>query len=79
MTRRGVRVTATKLGTQSYGCASTQKKCEACGEMFDGPAPEHGCWCEDVKLASESALQLRARYSECMGPRCLAAAAGRSM
>ena len=79
MTPRGDRVTATNLGTQSDGYAPTQKECEACGEMFDCGAPELGCWCEDVKLASESTAQLRARHSDCLCPRCLAVAAGPSM
>jgi len=75
MTLRGDRVTAGKLGRQGNGCAPTQKKCQACGEMFDCGAPEPGCWCEDVKLTSESAAQLRARHSDCLCPRCLATAA----
>jgi hypothetical protein len=77
MTARGDRVTASELGTQRNGCASTQKKCQACGEMFACGAPEPGCWCENVKLTSEAAAQLRARHTDCLCPRCLAAAAGR--
>ena len=79
MTLRGDRVTEGKLGTQRNGCAPTPKKCEACGEMFSCGAPEPGCWCEDVKLSSESAAQMRARHSDCLCPRCLAAAVGRGV
>jgi hypothetical protein len=79
MTLRGDRVTANKLGTQRNGCAPTQKKCEACGEIFSCGAPEPGCWCENAKLTTESTAQLRARLSDCLCPRCLAAAARRSM
>jgi hypothetical protein len=78
MTARGDRVTASKLGTQRNGCAPTQKKCAACGEMFACGAPEPGCWCENVKLTSEAAARLRAHHTDCLCPRCLAAAAGRS-
>jgi hypothetical protein len=77
MTPRGDRVTAGKLGTQREWCAPTQKKCEACGETFACGAPERGCWCEEVKLTSGAAAQLRARHSDCLCPRCLAAAAQR--
>ena len=75
MTLRGDRVTATKSGTQGDGRASTQKKCEACSEMFACGAPDPGCWCEDVNLTTEVAAQLRARHADCLCPRCLAAAA----
>jgi cysteine-rich CWC protein len=71
-------VTSNKQGTQCHECASTQKKCEACGEMFTCGAPEPGCWCEAAKLTSEAAAQLRAHHTDCLCPRCLAAAAGAS-
>jgi hypothetical protein len=74
MTLRGDGVTANKLGTQRNGCAPTQKKCEACGEMFACGPPEPGCWCEDVELTDEAAARLRARYDDCICARCLAAA-----
>jgi hypothetical protein len=75
MTLRGDRVTTSELGTQRNGCAPTQKKCVACGEMFSCGAPEPGCWCEGVKLTSESAAHLRLRYTDCLCLLCLAAAA----
>ncbi len=77
MATKGDRVTTSERGTQRNKRAPTQKKCEACGEMFDCGAPEAGCWCEDVKLGSEAAARLRACHTDCVCPRCLSAAAGR--
>jgi len=71
-------VSASKLGTQRNRSAQTQKKCEACGETFVCGAPERECWCEELKLTGEAAAKLRARHADCLCPRCLAAAAGRS-
>ena len=75
MNPRGDRVTASELGTQRNVCAPTQKKCAACGEMFACGAPESNCWCEELKLSPSELEQLRARYDDCLCPRCLAAAA----
>jgi hypothetical protein len=75
MTDRGDRVTASDTETQRNKCGPTQKKCEACGEMFSCGAPEPGCWCEEVKLSSEYAQQLRARHKDCLCPRCFSTAA----
>ncbi|MGH9713284.1 MAG: cysteine-rich CWC family protein [Candidatus Acidiferrales bacterium] len=75
MTAKGDRAQASGTAAQRPGCAPTRKKCEACGEMFDCGAPERGCWCEDLKLASEAAAELRGRFADCVCPRCLAAAA----
>jgi Cysteine-rich CWC len=73
MNVRGDRVTAGELGTQRSTCAPTQKKCGACGELFACGAPGPDCWCEVVKLSPAALAQLRARYADCLCPRCLAA------
>jgi hypothetical protein len=78
MTPTGNRVASSKQETQRDWCASTQKKCGACGEMFTCGAPELGCWCEAVKLTREAAAQLRATHTDCLCPRCLAAGAAAS-
>jgi hypothetical protein len=78
MTPTGDRVTSNKKETQRHRCASTQKKCEACGETFTCGAPEPGCWCEAVKLTSQAAPQLRVPHTDCLCPHCLAAVAAAS-
>jgi hypothetical protein len=57
------------------GAAPTLKTCAACGVEFSCGAPAAGCWCEDVSVAREVLLQLRARYADCLCRRCLSAAA----
>jgi cysteine-rich CWC protein len=74
MTPMGDRVTATKPVTPRNTCAPTQKKCSACGQLFDCGAPDAGCWCEDVKLTAEALESLRMRYADCLCSRCLATA-----
>jgi len=73
MNPRGDRATAQELGAQRNACAPTQKKCAACGQQFSCGAPGPGCWCEDVHLSPAALAQLRARYADCLCPRCLAA------
>ncbi|MGA8222196.1 MAG: cysteine-rich CWC family protein [Candidatus Acidiferrales bacterium] len=75
MTPRGHSVTATTPATQRNKCAPTQKKCGACGQLFDCGAPSAGCWCEEVKLTAEALESLCTRYGDCLCPRCLTAAA----
>jgi hypothetical protein len=57
------------------GTAPTLKNCAACGESFSCGAPAAGCWCEEVPVAAEVLVALRARYADCLCPRCLIAAA----
>jgi len=78
MTPRGDRVTSSKQETHRDGCAATQKKCEACGEMFTCGEAEPGCWCEALQLTSQAAAQLRATHTDCLCSRCLAAVAAAS-
>jgi len=53
----------------------TLKNCAACGAGFSCGAPAAGCWCEDVVVAPEVLVALRARYMDCLCRRCLTAAA----
>jgi hypothetical protein len=62
----------------ALGSGPTLKGCAACGESFSCGAPAAGCWCEEVSVASEVLLQLRARYADCLCRRCLSAAAAPS-
>jgi hypothetical protein len=57
------------------GTAPTLKKCAACGESFSCGAPAAGCWCEEVEVAAEVLVALRARYADCLCRRCLSVAA----
>jgi hypothetical protein len=57
------------------GAAPTLKACAACGVEFSCGAPAAGCWCEDVPVAAEVLVALRARYTDCLCRRCLTAAA----
>jgi Cysteine-rich CWC len=54
-----------------------RKTCPVCGASFGCAAPDPTCWCADVKLSSEVAAELRAQFSGCLCPRCLALAADR--
>jgi hypothetical protein len=62
----------------SLGIASTLKGCAACGESFSCGAPAAGCWCEELRVASEVLRELRARYADCLCRRCLSAAASKA-
>ena len=52
-----------------------QKICEACGAQFPCSSPWGPCWCEDVKVSSQTLAEIRTRYNECLCPKCLTAAA----
>ena len=62
---------------QPAGCGPEWKACAACGEKFSCAARAAGCWCEATKLTKETLSELRGRYSDCLCPRCLSAAASR--
>ncbi|MGH9592784.1 MAG: cysteine-rich CWC family protein, partial [Bryobacteraceae bacterium] len=54
------------------------KVCGACGAEFSCTRMVGPCWCEDVKIGAATLADLRARFSDCLCPNCLrAAAAGR--
>ncbi len=48
-----------------------------CGANFGCMAGQGTCWCAEVKLSSEATASLRARFADCLCPRCLSLAAGR--
>jgi len=52
-----------------------QKICQACGTQFPCASPWGPCWCEEVKVSITILAELRARYDECLCPKCLTAAA----
>jgi hypothetical protein len=54
---------------------SKQKICEACGQPFACSASEAACWCEQVSLGVEARAELGAKFSDCLCPTCLNAAA----
>jgi hypothetical protein len=59
--------------------AQKQKTCPACGAQFGCMAAAiESCWCAEVKLSGEATADLRARFADCLCPRCLALAAART-
>jgi hypothetical protein len=52
-----------------------QKICQACGTQFPCASPSGPCWCEDVKVSTQTLAELRVQYDECLCPKCLTAAA----
>ena len=54
-------------GTKGICCAN-------CGTFFSCGALESPCWCDTVKLSPAALANLRARYVDCLCPRCLVAA-----
>ena len=65
---------ASFTGPQAVGNLPTQKTCEACGEAFSCNSSGGNCWCESAKLEGKTLSELRARYNDCLCPRCLSAA-----
>jgi Cysteine-rich CWC len=59
----------------SAGNGTEQKNCPVCGARFGCMATQETCWCAEVKLGSKATADLRARFSDCLCPRCLALAA----
>lgn len=47
------------------------KTCESCGEPFGCGAKLDGCWCVDVELDPVIADDLKAKYEDCLCPKCL--------
>ncbi|WP_276131740.1 cysteine-rich CWC family protein [Polluticoccus soli] len=50
----------------------TEKRCSKCGKPFGCKADERGCWCENLTLSTETLVQLKAEYDNCLCPDCLA-------
>jgi hypothetical protein len=63
----------------SAGESTEQKICPVCGARFGCVAAQEACWCAEVKLSSHATADLRARFSGCLCPRCLALAADREV
>jgi len=59
----------------SAGESTEQKSCPVCGAHFGCNAAQEACWCAEVNLSSEATADLRARFTDCLCPRCLALAA----
>jgi hypothetical protein len=67
-------MSAGTTGPQAVGNTPAQKACAACGEKFPCSASTATCWCESVKLGQNTLNKIRARFSDCLCPRCLSAA-----
>jgi len=50
------------------------KRCGSCSELFGCSASEAHCWCEELSLGKSELSELRGRFSDCLCPKCLAAA-----
>ena len=51
-----------------------EKRCESCGATFECSGLWF-CWCRHVKVDDETRRDLRARFTDCLCPRCLERAA----
>lgn len=58
--------------TETNNPMPESKICESCGETFGCGAKIDGCWCVEIELESEVADDLKAKYSDCLCPKCLA-------
>lgn len=65
------------MNTEEKRTGATPKKkvCERCGTEFDCFSPQEPCWCEGVKLSSNTLAALRAKFDDCLCPQCLESAA----
>ncbi len=63
----------------SAGDSTDEKSCPVCGARFGCMATQETCWCAEVNLGSKAAADLRARFTDCLCPRCLALAAEREV
>jgi len=55
---------------------STPKTCQSCGVTFACGAP-CACWCEQVPVGADTRTDLQSRFTDCLCPSCLEAAAGK--
>ena len=51
------------------------KICESCGEAFGCGAKLDGCWCVSVAIEPDVTDGLKAKYNDCLCPKCLTNAA----
>ncbi len=53
---------------------TASKTCESCGESFGCGADLGSCWCFAIELPADASADLKAKYMNCLCPKCLAAA-----
>jgi Cysteine-rich CWC len=75
--QKGIEVSSDQSTTSSTEAAAAQKTCPVCGTRFGCMAERGACWCQELKLDSQALADLRARFTDCLCPRCLALAADR--
>lgn len=46
--------------------------CPSCAASFGCGAKAEGCWCSEVKISTASTADLKAKFSDCLCPKCLA-------
>ncbi|MFN0277083.1 MAG: cysteine-rich CWC family protein [Pyrinomonadaceae bacterium] len=51
------------------------KTCESCGETFGCGAKLDGCWCAELTISPEAADEIKAKFDDCLCPKCLSAIA----
>ena len=47
------------------------KVCENCGDEFGCGANSETCWCSAIDVSPERAEKLKAKFTDCLCPRCL--------
>ena len=47
------------------------KICESCGAEFGCGAKLDGCWCTELTLTESAAAEIRAKFNDCLCPKCL--------
>jgi hypothetical protein len=69
-------------GDSTISCCRTvlsvPKTCQNCGTTFACGAPCH-CWCDHVALDAETRAELPQRFTDCLCPACLEAAAAKRL
>lgn len=48
------------------------KQCAKCNKPFDCCSDGSGCWCEQYTVPQHNLDKLRAEYTDCLCPQCLA-------
>ncbi len=47
------------------------RTCESCGEEFGCGAKLDGCWCMEITLTETQTAEIRAKFNDCLCPKCL--------
>jgi hypothetical protein len=50
---------------------SLQKHCSKCGAAFGCKNDARGCWCESLQVTTETLVQLKETYANCLCLSCL--------